>query len=317
MVRKSETATVVTSIFGDSENSRSGGRARDSAIPPIFDGWFHGDNRMSHPFSLFSALGQKDLEEYPNRTFPNYRVKNGLEISFDTDGQTVSSPRITWNLKLSPITLEGGPGEYNPFRADFGTIDGSDNYLPADKKGPFKASRRTISINGVEGFRGSVIYGGSDRYLRLVKPVVLSSLTSGIIPRYIANYYLRLPAFYSFLDFIFMADGTKVIRVWDASRYPAHALYVGSDRERSTQFREGREWNYTGYNQPRFQEFVADVLEPAPRTPFRPNAPGFYKDYFRGGAGTHPVMEFVSDGSRLRGSTVEDRLSSPLFPSLI
>ncbi|QIO25364.1 hypothetical protein [Haloarcula sp. JP-L23] len=60
MPTKTETANVVTKIFGYDENAD----LRSSAIPWIFDEWFHGDFTTNRPDDLATALGTKSLEEY-------------------------------------------------------------------------------------------------------------------------------------------------------------------------------------------------------------------------------------------------------------
>lgn len=40
-----------------------------------------------------------------------------------------------------------------------------------------------------------------------------------------------------------MADGTKLVRMWDSSRYPAHALYLGGTHRDNNDFVEGVHWN--------------------------------------------------------------------------
>lgn len=315
----SERATAVTAIFGFNENSSTGGKAKNSAIPGGFDGLFHGDFRQSWPSTRSSALGSKSLEEYPSRTFPNYRVRNGVRINLQTSGNAVTSDSVTYERSLSPITLEGGPGEFNPFRADFGTLDGSDNFLPANEVGRFQTKKRVGPINGVEGVRVSTIIGGNDTYLLKAKNVLglpLGSILAGTIPTLLLNYYFDLPAFYTFLDFILMADGAKFARVWDASVYPAQSLYVGDTRVDTTNFREGIEWTREGSDLTgAFSRFVDDSGYPD-RTPFRLLSELNYPNALKLGNGSHPVLDSVTPGTQLSVSTLESRFPSPLVPPL-
>ncbi|MFC4451523.1 hypothetical protein [Halorussus aquaticus] len=312
---KTEKVNVVTAIPGYSENSSSGGKPTNSAIPTFFDDWFHGDNRQSLPSAQSSALGSKSLEEY-GRTFPNYRVKTSVEIGFDTSGQSIPSYEVQMAQpsKLAEITLEGGPGESNPFRSVY-DLDGSQNYLPAGKKGP-KTTQKTVTVDGVQGVRGSIIFGGNDTYLSRAKNqgLTLGLLFSGNIPAALVTYFTALPAFYAFVDFAFMADGTKLVRVWDVSYYPAHALYVGGTRRDQTTFREGTEWTRDGANDA-FDTFAAESLIPG-RTPFDTLGSFGYKTGFRSGAGSHPAMDYANPGTTLSIGAVENALSSPLFPPL-
>jgi hypothetical protein len=312
MARKSKRANVVTMIPGYSENSSSGGTPRNSAIPGLWDNAFHGDNRRSLPSSLSSALGSKSLEEYSSRDFPNYRVRTGLNLSFETNGETISSTSVSQERSLSPITLER---ESSTVRNLLSTLDGSDGFLPANQKGRYFRQKEVGPINGVEGLRASLVYGGNDTYLIRAKQAgfLLSALFPGaFLSKSFANYWLTLPAFYAFLDVVFMADGATFVRVWDASRYPAHALYLGTSQVDRPPFREGTEWTTDGRS-PAFDEFSGEGVSVA-RTPFRPLAPLYYKNDFDGGNGPHPVMREIQEGTTVTRAQLENNFSSPLFP---
>jgi len=114
---------------------------------------------------------------------------------------------------------------------------------------------------------------------------------------------------------VLMADGSKAVQVWDASVYPAHALYMGNSQADKTPFREGTEWTRDGKN-PAFDDFTADGLSPD-RTPFRPFAPLRYKDTFDDGKGRHPVMSEFRDGTKFTAERLESEFSSPMVPSLL
>ena len=318
-----EKANVVTSIFGYSENESP----RNSAIPSIFDEWFHGDFRTNRPNDLSSALGSKTLEEYA-QSFPNFRMNSVVEIGFDSDGQTISDYEVqttdpndsTTSGGLSPITLEGASDEpSNPFRNEY-DYDGSQNYLDATVKGPH-SDQTKITVDGIEGVRASLILGGSDPYLEKVKAEkeTLHSLAGGGVPSFVSRYFFHVTTFYSFVDFVFMADGTKVARAWDASVYPAHALYVGETKRDQNLFREGIEWTVDGpvLQNHAFSSFAEDGNQPG-ATPFDQGGSFLYKDLFRIlGDGDHPVMTHTESGSRLSAATVENDLSNPLFPDTL
>jgi hypothetical protein len=315
---KTEKAYVVTSIFGYNENSREvGGKARNSAIPSHLDGMFHGDFRQDRPDDLSSTLGTKSLEEYTD-SFPNYRIKTAVEIGFDTDGQTISSYEVQMAdpSTLSPITLEGGEDETNPFRSTF-DYDGTQDFLNANQKGPLTTEQKVDPIDGIEGVRSSIIFGGNDPYLVNLKSdgEPLTAIISSSIPSTLLIYYLQITSFYAFLDFVFMADGTKVVRAWDASYYPAHALYVGGIKRDQNPFRENIEWTVDGpiWEDNAFWTFAREGNTPG-LTPFDAFGSFLYKDRFQDGAGPHPAMRYIDDGTNLSALTVEDTLSEPLFP---
>lgn len=326
------TANVVTSIFGYNENSsETDGYARNSAIPVFLDEWFHGDNRQEPwPNDRSNTLGSKSLEEYSD-SFPNFRIKTAVEIGFDTtDGQTISDyevqmedPNLEDPSTLSPITLEGGSDEpYNPFRNEFDHYDDEydGDYHPANAKGPL-TTQDTVTVDNdagdpVDGVRGSIILGGNDPYLVKLKTdaVPLDDVTSEDVPRAVNRYYDEIPSFYAFLDFVFMADGTKLVRVWDVSRYPGHALYVGGQYRDERSFQDGTEWTRDGIGQA-FAAFATESLVPG-LTPFGDPGAFGYEESFQLGFGKHPMMIHRQDGTNLLAATVEDELSEPLFPPL-
>lgn len=319
---KTETANVVTSIFGYNENSsETDGHVRNSAIPVFLDEWFHGDNRQEPwPNGRTNSLGTKSLEEYSD-LFPNYRIKTAVEIGFDTDGQTISSYEVQMATpsELSPITLEGGQNEpANPFRNQFDHYDGDKEFHKANKKGPL-TTQKVVTVNNdtgdtFEGVRGSIIFGGNDPYLVKLKAdaVPLDDVTSKDVPRAVNRYYDEIPSFYAFLDFVFMADGAKLARVWDVSRYPGHALYVGGQYRDERPFRDGTEWRRDGIGQA-FAAFATEGLIPG-FTPFGDPGAFGYEDSFQLGFGDHPVMDYGIGGSNLTVEKVENTLSEPLFP---
>lgn len=323
---KEEKANVVTTIFGGDENVD----LRSSAIPSDFDEWFHGDFKKSWEGTLGGALSLKSLEEYTD-DFPSYRINSAVEIGIDTDGETISNSEVkmtdpndsSTSGGLSPVTLEGGSDEPgNIFRNEFDHYDdGYGQKHPADDKGPYTKKNKTFSVDGIEGVRASLILGGSDPYLRKLKKDItsLAEVISGDVPIILLRYMAHVATFYSFIDFAFMADGTKVVTVWDASVYPAHALFVGEDRKDRNQFREGIEWVEQGWTweHQAFIHFGLDAQHPA-ATPFDQGGAFLYGDTFFGegfreGAGDHPVMEFTSQGSTLSGS--ESEFTDPMFPN--
>lgn len=318
-------ANAVTRIFGYDENEDP----RYSAIPLFLDDWFHGDFKTEWSTGLSSALRTKPLEEYDDE-FPDYRINSVVEIGFDTDGETISDYEVQITNPddpdtsggLSPVTLEGGSDSPdNPFRDEFDHYDDDqdDDYLPATQKGPYtkRMGPQEVTVGDIEGVRGSIIFGGSDKYLEKLKEDIesLAELTNSPVPAAVSRFFTHLPAFYTFLDFAFMADGAKVARVWDASRYPAHALYVDEDIKRQNTFREDIEWTIDGpvWEDTAFNKFSLDGQRVG-TTPFGQGGSFGYRNFYTFGFGPHPVMRYTEPGSTLSGETVENELSDPLFP---
>jgi len=226
---------------------------------------------------------------------------------------------------IAPVTLEGASHEpENPFRTTF-DYDGSQNYLDALVKGPHTAGPKKVGPIGnseIEGYRASLILGGSDPYLQEAKNdgKKLADLVPSPedIPLHAANFYLEVATFYSFIDFVFMADGTKLVRVWDASVYPAHALYVGESKEGENEFDQGDEWVTQGstFEHDAFLRFGKEASL-TPYTPFDKGSSFGYKSTYTLGSGSHPVMDYDINGTQLTADMVRNQLSSPLFPNSI
>lgn len=328
MPTKTEKANVVTTLLGYNENENY----RHSAIPLYLDEWFHGDFDTVREQNLSDATSTKNLEEY-TQSFPDFRINSVIEISFDTsDNQTISNPNVTMTDpedpnspgRVSRVTLEGAPDEEpNPFRNDY-DYDGSENYKDATVKGPHTAKQRVgpIGDSGIEGYRASIILGGSDPYVDEAKSRgefydILNTDTDPISSAFIA-YVSATPSFYSFLEFVFMADGAQLVRVWDASVYPAHALYVGEDKKDQNPFQENSKWTKDGplSEQNAFTAFADDALTPG-YTPFDTFGSWGYKETFDFilAHGQHPIMNWGTNGSEITADTVRNALPDPLFPS--
>jgi len=297
-----EKTNAVTTIFGYNENEDQ----KSSAIPVFFDDWFHGDFKTNRPSDLSGAKAEKSLEEYAD-TYPEYRINSVVEIGFDSDGQTISDHEVRITNPddqyssggQAPITLEGASDEPgNPFRNELDHYDDhrDTQTLLAEKKAPFTKSKKiTVTASSgtnIEGIRGSIIYGGSDKYLKKAKQngENLSALVgymsggiTGLVPAALSRYYAHLPPFYTFLDFAFMADGARIARIWDASRYPAHSLYVGGDLEGRNKFRENIEWTPQGpaLEHHAFNNFALEAQLPG-RTPFSQGGSWAYKNWHSG-----------------------------------
>jgi hypothetical protein len=334
---KEAKANAVTKIFGYSENSTDSYlNVRRSAIPDILDEWFHGDFKDDWSTDLESTTGSKQLDEYTSESFPEYRINSVIEIGFNTDGRTIPDSEYEVRITdpaddktsggLAPVTLEGEPEEPdNPFRNEFDHYDDGQpgQYLPANQKGPHRKHKGpqevTVKKDGqsFDGVRGSIIFGGSDKYLEKLKDdgEKLASLTNHHISSALSQFAAHLSPFYTFLDFAFIADGAKAVRVWDASPYPAHALYVDGDRKRQSTFRKGIEWTVDGpvLEHTAFHYFALEGLVPG-YTPFGQGGSFGYRNFYTSGRGDHPVMVYAESGSSLSGGTVENELSNPLFP---
>jgi hypothetical protein len=121
-----------------------------------------------------------------------------------------------------------------------------------------------------------------------------------------------------------MADGSTYTRVWDASRYPKHYLYIGNERVDQNEFEEGDEWvvNEEPRENSRFQQTALENRDS--RTPFNPHIGSAYeRNYDRDSnttsppgdrtpeaSGPHPVMDYVIPGTVL---SKEDLINHEAF----
>lgn len=317
-----EKVNTITSILGYSEN----GDPKASAIPLFFDDWFHGD---FHPEKFESYSEAKDLkfpDEY-GQGYPNWRMDTAIEIGFDSpDGTTIASgdwDASSGSSEQAEITLDDDT--FNPFR-DIAALDfdGPDDALEATIKGPYEISEK-ITVNGVDGVRASVIYGGSDDYLSTAKEKgetlasMLAPYSPGLaISAAMSRYFAHVTTFYVFVEFVVMADGAKLARIWDASRYPSHDLYYDGNREIGNKFREGIEWVQEGspLEHSRFVSFGVEGNTPA-LTPFDQGGSLGYRQGWNKGAGLHPFTPFGLPGSIISALDIENKYPDPLFPTEI
>ena len=76
------------------------------------------------------------------------------------------------------------------------------------------------------------------------------------------------PTMYTFVDLVVMADGASLARVWDATPYPKHYLYVDGDKRDETAFEEGEHWEPREDTNRRFGQWVME--EQDAQAPFTP-----------------------------------------------
>lgn len=323
-----EQAHVLTRIPGRSENDDGSPDVVEqydrSANPYVVDEWFHGDATEGWENDLQDARSTKYLTEYDDSLL-NYRLDTAIEIGITTDGDTVTDSDVSMTDPDHPdttpggtsyVTLEGDPEEpKNMFRNEFDHYD--DPYgqkHPANIAGRYVAENHNFRVDGVDGVRASIIFGANDPYILKLREDVFSlfGYVDIDVAIEISRYIVQVPAFYAFIDFALMADGTKVVTVWDASRFPAHALYVAGTWQDENLFRKGIEWVEIGFNHSAFIEFGLDSYRPGV-TPFDQGGHFLYEEpYFRDGAGKHPVMHFRDRGSVLTGQ--ESEFEEVMFP---
>lgn len=118
-----------------------------------------------------------------------------------------------------------------------------------------------------------------------------------------------------------MADGTKLVRMWDSSRYPAHGLYLGGTHRDNNDFVEGVHWHtdtYLGHST--FVEFGANGNYFG-HTPYSQGGSLGYRNNWNSvfKTGRHPRGVGKDPGSIFTGDELEQKtkLTQPYFPSSI
>ncbi|QSW97769.1 hypothetical protein [Haloterrigena alkaliphila] len=338
MVERSTSATTVTLLPGHSENSSADGDALDSAMPDYdgksLDAWFVADAVTDLPDDLETVREmRKHLPEY-DEGLRQYRLANEIELSFSTpDGRTLVEPSVALETNAderpSYVGVEGEPGEENVVRDiierdDLDWFDGKDK-LPADVSNKrFESDAVREEVDGVEGVRASVVFGGTDTYIEIMRekfyelgPVEFLE-TTGMDVEAVPAFVVQPPTMYTFLELAAMADGTTLARAWDASPYPKHYLYVDERKRDETEFEEGSrlsggEWRQNENANERFGQWALE--EQDLRTPFSPHTRAGYEQYVDHASsfGPFPAMAHGEDGDELTASDVASELP-PLFP---
>lgn len=338
MVDRSTSATTVTMLPGHSENSTEGGDDLASAMPDYggkcLDAWFVADAVTDLPDDLRTVREmRKHLPEY-DEGLRQYRLMNRIELAFSTpDGRNVveSSVELDTNAeqKSSYVGVEGEPGEENVVREiierdDLDWFDGREKLRADVENKRFESDAVSVEVGGVEGVRASVLFGGSDTYVEIMRekfyelgPVEFLE-TTGMDAAVVPAFVVQPPTMYTFLELATMADGTTLVRVWDASRYPKHYLYVDGEKRDETEFEEGSrlsggEWRANENANERFGQWVLE--EQDLRSPFSPHTRSGYEQYVDHATsfGPYPAMTHGEDGEKLTASEVALRLP-PLFP---
>lgn len=279
-----------------------------------------------------------------SRGVPTVHLNSAAGIGFDTSGNSISGTSEVKDTdpknadsspgSISPVTLEGESDEPgNVFRNELDHYDDSEpgQYLSGGAEGRYTKVNSNFTVpssNGdVEGVRASLILGAGDPYLAKAKSdgETLAALAGGAtgnnLPAAALQFYHIIPTFYSWIDFAYMADGTKVVTVWDASVYPLHGLYVGGQWRDKNTFREGIEWDEQGpiSEHTAFITFGNEAAHHPPSTPFDAGGNFLYRDNFglqpgfRTGFGDHPVMEYRKPGGTLDGN--EGAFGNPMYPN--
>lgn len=332
MPRIDASATTFTLLPGHSEDTPGDGHKHDSAMPDYcdasLDAWFIGDQVTDYPQTREAVLEmRRQLPEY-DEGLRQYRVQNHVVLSFATDdGETVVDQSVTLETnrdeKPSYVAVEGQAGESNVVRdiVERDDLEWFDNQskLRADPE-RFESGVVREELRGVEGVRASALVGGRDAFIVRMKekfdelgPVEFLEKT-GMETKAVPAFIIRPPTMYTFLDVVAMADGSRLARVWDATPYPKHFLYVDGQKQDETVFEEGRDWHPREDMNPRFAQWVAG--EQDPETPFGGRVGTAFEETLDVATllEPHRAMYHGEDGETLSRADLLVGFPEPLFP---
>lgn len=237
------------------------------ATPP-FDAWGTGDEITDLPSEDLSTAirpREKHKDEFEGRTFNPYRVRNRIDVTFDSaDGRQIDrdSLRVELGGERSDTVLEAE--DLNTLNAELigaQEIDGSYKFSGGRRRR--FTNTRIIERDGVEAIQVSTIYGGFTKVARRVAEFAREyddlrfldevlgwtfkvggrevndvvdelpdSIRSVVTPDFsgLIGAVAAAPNIFTFAEFTVFADGRRVVRLWDASRFPRHAMYVDGTR---------------------------------------------------------------------------------------
>lgn len=238
------------------------------ATPP-FDAWGTGDEIESlPPENLEDATEPKQnkyQDEFPGEAHKQYRISNTVEVSFDADSSGTiddESVAVTFDGDLAETALEAE--EMNTLDAELiGAKERDGSYYFEGGERPRMWNQQIIERDGVEAVQVSTIFGGYTKVaakvmelatqyddLKLLHDVLgwefslggnevddvldklPESVRSVVTPHFSAfvGMLSQIPNIFTFLEFTVFADGRRVVRLWDASMFPRHALYLDGER---------------------------------------------------------------------------------------
>jgi hypothetical protein len=332
VTRRETDATTLTLLPGHSEDTPGDGHRLDSAMPDYWDksldAWFVADQVTDLPDDLRDALEMRRMLPEYDEPLRQYRVRNTVDVAFTTpDGRTVidETVRVRTNAHEPPsyVAIEGQTGEDNVVRdvVERDDIHWFDDRakLRADTD-RFESGAVRETVRSVEGVRASVLTGGRDEFIVRMKekfdelgPAEFLERT-GMDVEAVPAFIVEPPTMYTFLDLVVMADGATLARVWDATPYPKHYLYVDGDKVAETAFEEGEHWEPREDTNRRFGQWVME--EQDAQTPFTPEVGVAYERYLDVATVWEPYrgLQYGADGEELSARELSVALPAPQFP---
>lgn len=259
----SATGSTVAYVPGLSEEEDDGGdplwaafpNAKGGRPPRDFstDGTFIGDHVRGTPDSLDFFKNEYKEVSGLDGTFRKYRFKNSIGVEFTTrsggripsdqtvqirvNGQLPDSLNLNRQDDDSPEfeldTFYGPPEQtsytviedgiindlLHPIGRNFGTrtLRGRkhERWVAAEKREFLKDG------DAIDGIRVSTIWGASAEYAEQLAEDWVADIGDKVVD------VPTIPIIYSWVELSVLADGTKLLRIPDASPFPKHAAYLG------------------------------------------------------------------------------------------
>jgi hypothetical protein len=249
MVTRSGNATTLSFFPGFNENSSEGGDELNNGLPDFeglaVDDWFTGDfqEELEADYNLATDI-DRELEEFPDERFYHYRFKNRIEVTFDTpDNQTIDEESVnpTYNTDIVYVTLEdeGNPLRDSSVRSELDITQDKRKAEPRPRYHNWKVG----SVDGIDAVHTASIWGAYDPYVEKMVEYASTSSSNSLLELLfneterallgsgtvlLLEFIFGTPAIWTWLEHTMLADGTELVRVWDASDFPEHVGYLGA-----------------------------------------------------------------------------------------
>ncbi|WP_430505245.1 hypothetical protein [Haloparvum sp. PAK95] len=259
-------ATVLSYAPALNENSNYSGNRFHAVFPnkavspvPLLkmpqDGAYFGDHVTSPPKDLVEFLSMRKEVDGLNEVFRNYRVRNSVKVEFDPDdggtidgGVTVNTnvPEDNWKIEIGDnVDAEVETFLHAPSHTvvheemvdkSYPNLVGNMVQNDADRSLRAHTRKRFLTVTKstmndpdggeIDAVTVSALYGSENPYTR----ALVNATGFNDVP--IAEELVQdNPRIYTWIELTVGADGTRVVRVPDASVFPKHLGYVNRQSE--------------------------------------------------------------------------------------
>jgi len=289
---------------------------------PLFDNWGKGDMVNDLPDDLDEALIQElnKYEEDPFESHPQYRVINQIQVEFETsDGETIDND-LDEGEEVAEHTF--GAAQSVIVQDDINNLpqEWYENREPSDKlhivnsnvEGRNEQYAEKVVVDSVEGIRAIAVAGAGTTVGDIAEEKIQELGASGFLGGIwgeewedlgedpvveltpfissIRDTFVEVPNIYTFLELICLADGRKVMRIWDTSPFPEHKFYLDDESVASLVF--GFDYEEKEHLNPFFLSFIAQAVDGV--TPFKSTSLLEYLELLREGS---PYPDFFDTQS--------------------